>query len=503
MCLTQKAKVLPPILHSNLTRSLRRACLLLALLLACHGLGWSQQCSDTQFIQRAYSDLLLRQPNAGEIEFYLPAVQSMGRQAVAASLTGSQEYSLNLIGGNPGVVAGFYQNFLGRNPSPSEAAATLALEPTTSDSKIIASLLGSSEYHSRATALNPAIADSNAQLVNQMFLDLLGRNATASELILYDAQLASSVTPAAVANTILSSDEYSTKLIQQAYLRLLHRPPTQTEISAFLTPLKSDSRPEEDLLDVVAGAPEYCNETVKPPPVFVLVAPAETIDGLNSVTVPQNLGQLPAVQFGPVQAAADASVLGLQVSVTSDESTITSLNSEVTRLSDQISALQAMLASQTQLVTDLTNALFGAPAALDVAEAAQKDAQKRGQALHYKVAKIANAGLPRFSLGKRSIANTLVNVVEKMAGKPAAAIAVDTQNFPELAKHYWLKGSDNGAVLSFLSPEKIKFLENINLPGTIATNSQYLVYFERGSLRSAQDYDSFIETLDQLAANML
>jgi len=127
----------------------------------------------------------------------------------------------------------------------------------------------------------------------------------------------------------------------------------------------------------------------------------------------------------------------------------------------------------------------------------------KGQALHYKVAKIANAGLPRFSLGKRSIANTLVNVVEKMAGKPAAAIAVDTQNFPEFAKHYWLKGSDNGAVLSFLSPEKIKFLENINLPGAIATNSQYLVYFERGSLRSAQDYDSFIETLDQLAANML
>jgi hypothetical protein len=110
VCLTQKAKVLPPILHSNLTRSLRRACLLLALLLACHGLGWSQQCSDTQFIQRAYSDLLLRQPNAGEIAFYLPAVQSVGRQAVAASLTGSQEYSLNLIGGNPGVVAGFYQS---------------------------------------------------------------------------------------------------------------------------------------------------------------------------------------------------------------------------------------------------------------------------------------------------------------------------------------------------------------------------------------------------------
>ena len=127
----------------------------------------------------------------------------------------------------------------------------------------------------------------------------------------------------------------------------------------------------------------------------------------------------------------------------------------------------------------------------------------KGQALHYKVAKIANAGLPQFSQGKKSVVNTLVNVVEKMAGKAVPAIAVDALNFPLFAKHYWVKGSDSGAVLSFLSPEKIKFLENRNLPGTIATNSHYLVYFESGSLRTERDYDTFIETVDQVAANML
>lgn len=307
--------------------------------------------------------------------FYLPAVQSVGRQAVAASLTGSQEYSLNLIGGNPGVVGGFYQDFLGRNPSPGEAAFWLASEPTN-DGAIIVALLGSSEYRLRAIALNPAITNSNAQLINQMFLDLLGRNANTGELDSF-GQLLSGATASAVANAISSSNEYLTKVIQQAYLHLLHRSATQSEVSGFLTPLRSDSRPEEDLLDVIAGAPEYCNETVQPPPVFALVTPVQTAAGLNSVTIPQNLEQLPAVQFGPLQAAADASVLGLQVSVTTDESTITSLKADVTRLNDQISALQATLASQTQLVTDLTNALFGGPATLDVAEAAQKDAQKR------------------------------------------------------------------------------------------------------------------------------
>ncbi len=130
-------------------------------------------------------------------------------------------------------------------------------------------------------------------------------------------------------------------------------------------------------------------------------------------------------------------------------------------------------------------------------------ADDKGQALHYKVAKITNPGLPRFSLGKHSIVNTVVNVVEKMAGNPTPTIALDERNFPQFAKHYWLKGTDDGAVLAFLSPQKIAFLENRKLPGTIATNSHYFVYFESGSLRTEQDYDRFIETVDQIATNML
>jgi len=42
---------------------------------------------------------------------------------------------------------------------------------------------------------------------------------------------------------------------------------------------------------------------------------------------------------------------------------------------------------------------------------------------------------------------------------------VDPRNFPEFAKHYWLTGSDSGAVLAFLSPEKIAFLENTKFEG--------------------------------------
>ena len=127
----------------------------------------------------------------------------------------------------------------------------------------------------------------------------------------------------------------------------------------------------------------------------------------------------------------------------------------------------------------------------------------KGQSLSYRVAKIAHEALPRFSLGRHSVVNTVLNVVDKMVGKPQLKIDVDPRNFPEFAKHYWLKGSDSGAVFAFLSPEKIAFLENTKFEGVVSTNSRYFVYFESGSLRSEHDYDTFIATVENLVANLL
>jgi hypothetical protein len=127
----------------------------------------------------------------------------------------------------------------------------------------------------------------------------------------------------------------------------------------------------------------------------------------------------------------------------------------------------------------------------------------KGRAVHYKVAKIANEALPRFSLGRHSAANAVENLVDKLAGKPKTNIDVDSRNFPEFAKHFWLKGADSAAVLAFLSPEKITFLGNTKLEGTIATNSHYFVYFELGSLRGENDYDAFISTVEKLVTNLL
>jgi hypothetical protein len=335
----------------------------------------AQQCTNTQFVQRAYADLLFRQPAASELSFYLPAVQSLGRQSVALSMINSQEFSIDLIGANPSLVTGFYQTFLGRNPTQAEAQTFVGLEPT-SDSSIIGLLLGSPEYQSRANALNPGICDPNQRLVNQMFRDLLGRNATGNELDTFGTQLARGTSASNIAGVITGSTEYFGAVVNRAYLRLLRRPATPTEISLFVAFLKADARPEEDLLAVLAGSTEYCNQAgVQPPPAFLLQPPANTFGGLNSITIPANLATLPAVQFGPAEAASNAAVLGLQGTIAADDANITALNS-------QISGLNNLVGGQAQTIADLANTLFGAAPTLSAAQAAQSDAQdKVAQAL--------------------------------------------------------------------------------------------------------------------------
>lgn len=121
----------------------------------------------------------------------------------------------------------------------------------------------------------------------------------------------------------------------------------------------------------------------------------------------------------------------------------------------------------------------------------------------YKVAKIRAAGLPRFSLGKNSIVHTVHDVVGKMVGEPKLAIDVDPRLYPDFSAHYWIRGSDAAAVSAFLSPEKMRFIETAKLPGTLTTNSNYLVYFENGTLRTEPDFDSFIAGVEKLVATIL
>ena len=126
-----------------------------------------------------------------------------------------------------------------------------------------------------------------------------------------------------------------------------------------------------------------------------------------------------------------------------------------------------------------------------------------GVNIHYKVAKIRVAGLPQFSLGTNSPIHTLEKVVDKISGTPRQAIEFNRGQYPEFTAHHWLRGSNPAAVTAFLSRDKIRFIETAKLEGTLATNANYLVYFEDGVLLGDRDCDSFIARVERIVANLL
>jgi hypothetical protein len=126
-----------------------------------------------------------------------------------------------------------------------------------------------------------------------------------------------------------------------------------------------------------------------------------------------------------------------------------------------------------------------------------------GRGIPYKVAKIRAAGLPRFSLGRNSVLHAIEDAVNKVAGASKPTIDVDARQYPEFSTHFWIRGSDPAAVTAFLSADKIRFLEAAKLEGILATNANYLVYFEGGILLREQDFDVFITGVEKLVANIL
>jgi hypothetical protein len=130
-------------------------------------------------------------------------------------------------------------------------------------------------------------------------------------------------------------------------------------------------------------------------------------------------------------------------------------------------------------------------------------ADASGSNIHYKVGKIKAPGLPRFSLGRKSAMHTFEDAVDKLAHLSQPEIHVDARQYSTFAAQFWIKGPDAATVTAFLSGDKIRFLEASKLDGTLATNADYLVYFEAGKLVTEQDFDSFIAKAEAIAASLL
>ena len=83
-----------------------------------------------------------------------------------------------------------------------------------------------------------------------------------------------------------------------------------------------------------------------------------------------------------------------------------------------------------------------------------------GGFVSYKVAKIRQEGLPRFTLGRNSALETFEDVTDTLSGNPTYLIKLDPHKYAGFDAHYWLKGGNESEISAFLTPEKIRFLES-------------------------------------------
>jgi hypothetical protein len=97
---------------------------------------------------------------------------------------------------------------------------------------------------------------ANAQLVSQVYQDLLGRPAQTAEINFWLAALDGGAGPTAVAEGIVGASEYQTRQVEEMYTTLLHRPGDAAGVAAFVGELVGGATVEQVEAEIIAS-PEY------------------------------------------------------------------------------------------------------------------------------------------------------------------------------------------------------------------------------------------------------
>ena len=225
-----------------------------ALLSASPALRADTVAENTNFIDKAYQDLLQRSPSTSEVANGLAALGSETREQFALTLDTSTEYYQLLVNS-------YFPALLSRSPSPTDLSFfTGLLLSSSTDESVQALLASSAEFFGDH-------GSTNAGFVAALFNDFLKRSPSAAEVLFWENQLnALTLSRDQVAAMILGSSEYDTDLVQSYYLQFLQRPADPTSLAFFGTALHGGALTDEQIIAALIGTDEY----------FTLAQPIET-----------------------------------------------------------------------------------------------------------------------------------------------------------------------------------------------------------------------------------
>jgi hypothetical protein len=200
---------------------------------------------NTNFIDKAYADLLQRSPSTTETDSGLTALSSETRFQLALSLDTSSEYYQLLV-------RSYFQDLLGRPVTSGELSFyTGLLLSSNTDESIQASLAGTPEFFTHS-------GGTDADFVAALFHDFLQRSPSSAELSFWETALGT-MTRDQVASLILGSLEYDTDLVKSYYLQFLQRSADSAGLTFFASRLNGGTLTDEQVIASLIGTDEYFN----------------------------------------------------------------------------------------------------------------------------------------------------------------------------------------------------------------------------------------------------
>jgi hypothetical protein len=212
--------------------------------------------TNTTWFTSLYRNILGRAPDAPGLDANLNAVLNQyqtQRLNSATVLDTSTEYRQNLVNT-------LFKTYLRRAPLANEVTQRVTdLSNGLTDEQLIGLLVSSVEYFQ-----NPNLGGAdNSKWLNQVFLDLLGRNRDASAQPLLDALNNNSLTRAGVVTIIMGGDEFGKRLVNQFFTTYLGRAALPAEQTQFLGSLRAGATDEQIIANLLAS-----NEYAKRPHAF-------------------------------------------------------------------------------------------------------------------------------------------------------------------------------------------------------------------------------------------
>jgi hypothetical protein len=196
-------------------------------------------------VTAAYQAILGRAPDAAGLAGFSSALDLgvLSHVQFASELTHSAEYYSN-------IVQTAYQTYLGRTPTPDEVHEwAVNMQRGLTDEQLEGSFVGSAEY----VASHGGVG---AGLVAGMYQDLLGRTATSDEVNYCLRQFRQGVTPQEFAYGIALSPEREGRRVVADYQQFLGRTPSADEKAVWVQAFQN-GKSNEDVVAGFVGSDEF------------------------------------------------------------------------------------------------------------------------------------------------------------------------------------------------------------------------------------------------------